>query len=85
MLLFLESESYLAALAQPKLTTKQIINNRIEDFVEDYEKREDLMFEIKAIKTKRLNRAKSASQRIQNNLKRLQTMGLKQKLDFKTT
>ncbi|CAI2362456.1 unnamed protein product [Moneuplotes crassus] len=80
-----ESDSYLAALVQPKLTTKQIIYNKVEEFVDDYEKREELMTEVRTIKNKRSKRAQSASQRIHSNLQRLQTMGLKLKKDFKTT
>lgn len=75
----------MAALVQPKLTTKQIIYNKVEEFVDDYEKREDLMTKVKAIKTKRQRRAKSASMRIHSNLNRLHLMGFKSKKDFKTT
>jgi hypothetical protein len=42
----LESRSYLEALSQPRLTTKQIIHNKIEDILDDYEKHEDLMDEV---------------------------------------
>ena len=43
---FLESRSYLEALSQPRLTTKQIIHNKINDILDDYEKHEDLMDEV---------------------------------------
>lgn len=43
------------------------------------------MNEVKRIKAKRMNRARTASLKIQKNLHRLQTMGLTSKIDYKTT
>ena len=69
----------------PKISKQQEIINKIDEIVEDYEKREELMNEVKRIKAKRLKRARSASQKIRKNIQRLQTMGLTTRMDFKTT
>lgn len=61
----LDSESYLAAISRPKLTAKEIIYNKIEEMADDYDKREELLDEIKLIKARRLRRARSASMQIQ--------------------
>jgi seryl-tRNA synthetase len=79
----LDNESFIEAMTRRKLTTKEIIYNKVEEMVEDEDKWEDLQKRIQKIKDKRAQSAKRASLRIMRNAKTLRAFGLKTKMTAK--
>lgn len=72
-------------MSRKKTTVQEKIQNKIQEYVDDYDKREELMDEVKHIRAKRVQSARTASKRILGNIHKLQSAGLQTKIDFKTT